>query len=75
MVVTTRVKLDRIASSTRNAHLGTEVIVGALPCHRVLHSLVPAVRSIYAACHDALVSCRVLIATLWPLPCCSLMNA
>ena len=28
MVVTTRVRLDRIASSTRNAHLGTEVIVG-----------------------------------------------
>ncbi len=28
MVVTTRVKLDRISSSTRNAHLGTEVIVG-----------------------------------------------
>lgn len=28
MVVTTRVKLDRISSSTRNAHLGAEVIVG-----------------------------------------------
>jgi hypothetical protein len=28
MVVTTRLKLDRISSSTRNAHLGTEVIVG-----------------------------------------------
>jgi hypothetical protein len=28
MVVTTRVKLDRIASSTRNAHLTPEVIVG-----------------------------------------------
>jgi hypothetical protein len=28
MVVTTRVKLDKIASSTRNAHLGAEVIVG-----------------------------------------------
>jgi len=28
MVVTTRVKLDRISSSTRNAHLGPEVIVG-----------------------------------------------
>jgi hypothetical protein len=28
MVVTTRVKLDRIASSTRNAHLASEVIVG-----------------------------------------------
>jgi len=28
MVVTTRVKLDRISSSTRNAHLGSEVIVG-----------------------------------------------
>jgi hypothetical protein len=28
MVVTTRVKLDRIASSTRNAHLTSEVIVG-----------------------------------------------
>lgn len=28
MVVTTRVRLDRIASSTRNAHLGAEVIVG-----------------------------------------------
>ena len=28
MVVTTRVRLDRIASSTRNAHLGEEVIVG-----------------------------------------------
>lgn len=28
MVVTTRVKLDRIASSTRNAHLAPDVIVG-----------------------------------------------
>jgi hypothetical protein len=28
MVVTTRVRLDRIASSTRNAHLADEVIVG-----------------------------------------------
>ena len=28
MVVTTRVRLDRIASSTRNARLGTDVIVG-----------------------------------------------
>ncbi|MEO8199073.1 MAG: hypothetical protein ABI679_00995 [Gemmatimonadota bacterium] len=28
MVVTTRVKLDRISSSTRNAHLSTEVMVG-----------------------------------------------
>ena len=28
MVVTTRLKLDRISSSTRNAHLGTEVILG-----------------------------------------------
>jgi hypothetical protein len=28
MVVTTRVRLDRIASSTRNAHLAPEVIVG-----------------------------------------------
>ena len=28
MVTTTRVRLDRIASSTRNAHLTTEVIVG-----------------------------------------------
>src|SRR4029078_8317932 len=28
MVVTTRVRLDRISSSTRNAHLGAEVIVG-----------------------------------------------
>ena len=28
MVVTTRVKLDRISSSTRNAHLGAEVILG-----------------------------------------------
>jgi hypothetical protein len=28
MVVTTRVRLDRIASSTRNAHLAEEVIVG-----------------------------------------------
>ncbi len=28
MVVTTRVKLDRISSSTRNAHLASEVIVG-----------------------------------------------
>jgi hypothetical protein len=28
MVVTTRVKLDRISSSTRNAHLTTDVIVG-----------------------------------------------
>ena len=28
MVVTTRVKLDRISSSTRNAHLAPEVIVG-----------------------------------------------
>ena len=28
MVVTTRVRLDRIASSTRNAHLSPEVIVG-----------------------------------------------
>ena len=28
MVVTTRVRLDRVASSTRNAQLGTEVIVG-----------------------------------------------
>lgn len=28
MVVTTRVRLDRIASSTRNAQLGTEVFVG-----------------------------------------------
>ena len=28
MVVTTRVKLDRIASSTRNAGLAPEVIVG-----------------------------------------------
>jgi hypothetical protein len=28
MVVTTRVKLDRISSSTRNAHLSSEVIVG-----------------------------------------------
>jgi hypothetical protein len=28
MVVTTRIRLDRIASSTRNAALGTEVIVG-----------------------------------------------
>jgi hypothetical protein len=28
MVVTTRVRLDRVASSTRNAHLGNEVIVG-----------------------------------------------
>ena len=28
MVVATRVRLDRIASSTRNAHLCTEVIVG-----------------------------------------------
>jgi hypothetical protein len=28
VVVTTRVRLDRIASSTRNAHLGPEVIVG-----------------------------------------------
>jgi hypothetical protein len=29
MVVTTRVRLDRISSSTRNAHLGAEVIVGS----------------------------------------------
>jgi hypothetical protein len=28
MVVTTRVRLDRISSSTRNAVLPTEVIVG-----------------------------------------------
>ena len=28
MVVTTRVRLDRIASATKNAHLATEVIVG-----------------------------------------------
>jgi hypothetical protein len=28
MVRTTRIRLDRIASSTRNAHLGSEVIVG-----------------------------------------------
>lgn len=28
MVVTTRIKLDRISSSTRNAHLSTEVILG-----------------------------------------------
>jgi len=28
MVVTTRVRLDRVASSTKNAHLGSEVIVG-----------------------------------------------
>lgn len=28
MVTTTRIKLDRISSSTRNAHLSTEVIVG-----------------------------------------------
>jgi len=28
MVVTTRVRLDRIASSTKNAHLATDVIVG-----------------------------------------------
>ena len=27
MMVTTRVRLDRIASSTRNAHLGRDVIV------------------------------------------------
>ena len=40
---------------------GTEVIVGALPSPQVLHSLVPAVRSIFASCHEALVSCRVLI--------------
>lgn len=29
MVLTTRLRLDRVASSTRNAHLGTEVIVGS----------------------------------------------
>src|SRR5512146_3204547 len=28
MVVTTRVRLDRVASSTKNAHLSSEVIVG-----------------------------------------------
>ena len=28
MVTTTRVRLDRISSSTRNAHLAPEVIVG-----------------------------------------------
>src|SRR5215208_3693375 len=28
VVVTTRVKLDRVSSSTRNAHLSPEVIVG-----------------------------------------------
>jgi hypothetical protein len=28
MVKTTRVRLDRISSSTRNAHLAAEVIIG-----------------------------------------------
>ena len=28
MVKTTRIRLDRISSSTRNAHLGPEVIIG-----------------------------------------------
>jgi hypothetical protein len=28
MMLTTRVKLDRISSSTRNAHLSSEVMVG-----------------------------------------------
>ena len=28
MVKTTRIRLDRISSSTKNAHLGPEVIVG-----------------------------------------------
>jgi hypothetical protein len=40
---------------------GTEVIVGARPSQRVLHALVPTARSIFGACHDALVSCRLLV--------------
>ncbi len=55
--------LDLLRYGASIAAMGrdTEVIVGALPGDRVLRSLVPAVRTIFAERQEVGVSCRVLV--------------